>query len=90
MTILLSSLLADSHDSCDSGQSIEIVPKPHPLNQQEDGTLASAVISEDGVFPSLDSTLLTQVSTCIVQYYYKLGCRVRRLIPNPYLGMRLQ
>lgn len=66
-------LLADSHDSSDIGQSVEIVPKPHPLNQQEDGTLASAVISEEGVFPSLDSTLLTQVSIIyVLQYYYKL------------------
>ena len=45
--------------------SVEIVSKPHPLNQQEDETL---VISKECVIPSLDSTLLTQVSTHVVQY----------------------
>ena len=64
---MLFSLLAESHEFSNTDQSVKIVSKPHPLNQQEDGTLAFTVICEEDVIPFLDSTLLAQVSTHVVQ-----------------------
>ena len=82
-TILFFSSIDNSQDSSNTCQSVEFVPKLYPCNKQEVGTITSAL-------RWLCFLLLTPPSwlkSVIVQYYYKIVCRVRRLILNLLLGI---
>lgn len=61
--------LAESHDS-DPSDWFDISPKPHLLNNRQETENDGSKLWEEGVFPSLDSSLLIQVSCVIYMYRY--------------------